>query len=127
MITASNLLFRIGILTPTVTRDEYGAQVTRYDLTRTVAADVKYNKGRRILEHGELWLPTTIGVTTRLHPDLTEHCRILWDGKTYQIDSLNRNHFEGSITIVASKIDEGEGPEDSGGGSGSGSGSGSGE
>jgi head-tail adaptor len=82
MITASNLLFRIGILTPTVTRDEYGAQVTSYALTRTVAADVKYNKGKRILEHGEFWMPTTIGITTRLHPDLTEHCRIVWDGKT---------------------------------------------
>lgn len=127
MITASNLLFRIGILTPTVTRDEYGAQVTSYALTRTVAADVKYNKGKRILEHGEFWMPTTIGITTRLHPDLTEHCRIVWDGKTYQIDSLNHNPFEGSITIIASKIDEGEGPEDSGGGSGSGSGSGSGD
>ncbi len=115
MITASNLIYRIGILTPVITRDEYGAQVTTYNLTRTVSADVKYNKGRRILDHGEMWLPTTIGITTRLHPDLTEHCRIRWDGKTYQIDSLNRNTFEGSITIVATKVDEGEGPEDSSG------------
>jgi len=107
MITASNLLYRIEILTPVITRDQYGAQVTAYHVARTVCADVRYNKGRRILEHGELWLPTTIGITTRLHHELTDACRIRWDGKIYQIDSFNRNPFEGSITIIASKTDDG--------------------
>ena len=107
MITASNLLYRIEILTPTIRRDQFGSQVTVYHVSRTVSADVKYNKGRRILEHGEMWLPTTIGITTRLHDDLTDRCRIRWDGKIYQIDSFNRNRFEGSITIIASKVDEG--------------------
>ena len=122
MLTASNLKYRIGILTPAVSRDRFGAQHTRYDLTRTIYADVRYDKGKRVLEHGEMWLPSSIVITTRLHPELTDHCRIAWDGKVYQIDSFNRDTFEGSITIKASRIDEGDSPEDEGSGSGSGSG-----
>lgn len=122
MITASNLTYRIDILKPVVGQDRFGAQHVRYDYLRTVCADIKYNKGRRALEHGELWLPSTIAVTTRIHEDLTDRCRIRWDGKVYQIDSFNRNRFEGSITITASRVDEGEDPEGSGSGSGSGDG-----
>lgn len=122
MITASTLQYRIGILTPVMVRDVFGAQSVRFDFLRRVWADVRFKKGRRALEHGEVWLPNTIEVTTRLHPDITEHVRIEWSGKTYQIDSLNRDPFAGSLTIVATRVDVGT----EGGGSGSGSGSGSG-
>lgn len=120
MISASTLFHRIGILVPVVVRDTYGAQAVRYEFSRKVKADVRFKKGSRALEHGEVWLPNTIEITTRLHPDLTERVRLQWDGKTYQIDSLNRDPSARSITIVATRIDEGTGDE--GGGSGSGSG-----
>lgn len=107
MITASNLIHRVKILTPRITRDEYGAQVTYYVVTRTVKAAVHYDRGRRALEHREVWLPNTIQVTTRLHPELTEHSRLMWDGRVYQIDSYIRNTFDGSITIVATRVDDG--------------------
>jgi head-tail adaptor len=107
MITASNLIHRVKILTPRIARDEYGAQLVSYVVTRTVKAHVRFQRGRHALEHGEYWLPNTIQVTTRLHPDLTESCRLMWDGKVYQMDSFNRDPFDGSITIVASRVDEG--------------------
>ena len=120
MITASTLTYRVGIYKPVTVRDTFGAQATVFEYVRDVWADVKYKKGSRALEHGEAWLPNTIEITTRLHADLTDHVRLKWDDKVYQIDSLNRDRFQGSMTIVATRIDEGTGDE--GGGSGSGSG-----
>ena len=37
-----------------------------------------------------------------------DRCRLRWDDKTYAIDSLNRSRRDGSITIVASVLDENE-------------------
>ena len=120
MISASVLNFRIGILVPVVVRDVFGAQAIQYEFLRKVKADVKFKKGSRALDHGEVWQPNTIEITTRLHKSITEQVRLQWDGKVYQIDSLNRDPFAGSLTIVATRVDEGTGGD--GGGSGSGSG-----
>lgn len=120
MITASTLRYRVTIFTPATVRDKYGSQSVTFNETRTVWADVHFKKGSRALDHGELWLPNTIEVTTRLHPELTEYVRLRWDGKMYQIDSLNRDVFQGSITILATRVDEGTDPHDEGSGSGSG-------
>lgn len=107
MITASNLTDRITILAPHTDRDAYGAQQTAYIPLRKVWANVKFNKGSRALDSGELWMQNTIVVTTRIHKELTEYCRLKWDDKTYQIDSYNRSRTDGSITITATKIDTG--------------------
>ena len=125
MITANTLRYRIAVLKPVTVRDVFGAESVRYEFMRKVWADVKFKKGSRALEHGELWLPNTIEITTRLHKGLiNEHVRLEWDGKTYQIDSINRDQFAGSLTIVATRVDEGTDPHQGGSGSGSGSGSG---
>lgn len=107
MITASNLTDRITILAPRTDRDAYGAQQTAYIPLRKVWANVKFSKGSRALDSGEMWMQNSIVVTTRIHKELTEYCRLEWDGKTYQIDSYNRSRTDGSITITASKIDTG--------------------
>lgn len=120
MITASNLHDRVGILQPTVVRGTFGSQVVTYTEIRKVWANVKFSKGNRALEHGEMWLPTTIVITMRLHPDVNEYVRLTWEGKTYQITSLNKDIHEGSLTITATTIDEGTDPHDEGSGSGSG-------
>ena len=108
MITASSLTERIGIYVPLTTRDEgFGSQVTRFNKVQEVWASVKYLKGSRALEYGELTHPDSITVTTRLHQSLTEFCHIHWDGKIYQIDSFNRSRTDGSVTMTCSRIDKG--------------------
>ena len=114
MITASNLVYRVGIFQPVTVRDIYGAQAVRYQFVRNVWADVKFKKGSRALDYGEVWLPTTIVITTRLHSDINERVRLRWDDKIYQIDSLNRDHFNGSLTITATQVDKGSGVLDGG-------------
>ena len=114
MITASTLAYRVAILRPVTVRDIYGAQSVRYAYVRDVWADVKFKKGNRALDHGEVWLPTTIVITTRLHSDINERVRLRWDGKVYQIDSLNRDRINGSLTITATEVDKGSGTLDGG-------------
>ena len=120
MITASNLHDRIAILVPNVARDGFGSQAVTYHETRRVWANVKFKKGNRALEHGEVWNPTTIIITTRIHPDIKERVRLVWEDKTYQIDSINKDIHEGSLTITATTVDEGTDPSEEGSGSGSG-------
>ncbi len=120
MITASNLHDRVGILVPDVARDSFGSQSVTYHEARKVWANVKFNKGSRALEHGEMWLPTTIVITMRIHPEVNEYVRLTWEDKTYQITSLNKDIHEGSLTITATTIDEGTDPHEEGSGSGSG-------
>lgn len=120
MITASNLHDRVGIMVPDVARDSFGSQSVTYHEARKVWANVKFSKGIRALEHGEMWLPTTIVITMRIHPEVNEYVRLTWEGKTYQITSLNKDIHEGSLTITATTIDEGTDPHEEGSGSGSG-------
>ena len=120
MISANILQDRVGLLIPTVVRDSFGSQSATYVHTRNVKARVHFNKGKRALEHGELWNPSTVVFTTRIHKEINERVRLTWEGKTYQIDSINKDIHEGSLTITASTIDEGTDPHDEGSGSGSG-------
>lgn len=108
MITASSLTERIGIYVPETTRDEhFGGQRTAYRHAQDVWASVRFLKGARALEHGEVYMQNSISVTTRLHPVLTDSCHIHWDGKTYQIDSFNRSRTDGSVIMTCSRIDTG--------------------
>jgi hypothetical protein len=49
----------------------------------------------------------SIVVTIRNNSLITDRCRIQWDGKIYAIESLNRSVHDGSITITATVVDEG--------------------
>lgn len=122
MITASNLTKRIDVLAPATVRSTYGAQKTTYPKVCSLWADVKFSKGARALDNGELWMQNSIVVTTRINASLTDRCRIGWDGKAYQIDSFNRDVQQGSITMTCSRIDNGDPDAEPGSGSGSGSG-----
>lgn len=107
MITAGKLTERIGILVPTTERNEYGEQVTVWENVKTVWANVVYQKGVHALVAGEAFMNTSIAVTMRNNKIVHDRCRLLWDGKKYNIDSFNRSTSNGSISIVASVSDEG--------------------
>lgn len=70
-------------------------------------ARVTYARGARALNYGESWMGNQISVLIRYTERINERSRIRWNGKLYQIDSFNGSRGEGTITITASKIDEG--------------------
>ena len=107
MLSAGKLTDRVTILAPATEQGEYGEQVTTWTEARTVWANVVYQKGVHALNAGEGWLTGSISVTMRNNNVVRERCRLKWDGRTYLIESFNRSVRDGSIAIVASKVDEG--------------------
>lgn len=109
MLTAGKLTERVTILVPETVRGEFGEQVTSWAEGKTVWANVVFQRGVYALTEGEGWLTGSVTVTMRDNRTVTERCRLLWDGKTYLIESLNRSKADGSMTLVATRVDEGNG------------------
>ena len=112
MLTAGSLKDRVTILEPKLERGKFGEQTIAYIDAKTVWAKVDYKKGSQIITAGEVWMSNDIGITMRYNSIMTEQCRIRWDGKIYQVDSLNRSRADGSMVIVAARIDEGNDVEE---------------
>lgn len=107
MITAGKLSERVSILMPVVTRSESGEQLTDYKEVAKVWANVIFQRGAQALVAGDVFLNRSVVVTMRNNKVITERCRLKWDGKTYVIESLNRSGHDGSITIAATVVEEG--------------------
>ena len=114
MLSAGKLADRVTILVPTTEQGNFGEQVTTWSEARTVWANVVFQRGVHALTAGESWLTGSITITMRDNKIIHDRCRIKWDGKTYLIESFNRSGRDGSITIVASKVDEGNNPAENG-------------
>lgn len=109
MISAGALTERVDIMTPEISRGSMNEQVIQYRKAITVWANVQFQRGARALTAGEAWMNSSAVVTMRYMSVVTDRCRLVWDGKTYRIDSCNRSKRDGSITITASVLDEGSG------------------
>lgn len=109
MISAGKLSERVWILKPTNKQGSFGEQLTSWDEAKVVWANVVFQRGVHALTAGEGWLTGSISVTMRDNDVIDERCRLRWNGRLYMIESLNRSVRDGSIAIVATKIDEGNG------------------
>lgn len=106
MQASGRLTERVQILRSTATVSATGATSRTWEVAATVWANVIFQRGAAVLTAGESWLTRSIVVTMRNNAVVSELCRLVWDGKTYSIESLNRSRLDGSITIAASVIDE---------------------
>ena len=106
MLHSGKLTERVQILRASATVSSTGATVRQWDTVATVWANVIFQRGAAVLTAGESWLTRSIVVTMRNNAVVSELCRLVWDGKTYSIGSLNRSKLDGTITIAASVIDE---------------------
>ena len=112
MLSAGKLSERVTILVPVNEQGNFGEHVTTWTEERTVWANVVFQRGVHALTAGESWLTGSIAVTMRDNNTIHDRCRLKWDGKTYLIESLNRSGRDGSIAIVATKVDEGNQPSE---------------
>lgn len=109
MISSGTLSERIKCEKMSVTRSTSGEQLIAYTtIEDNLPANVKFSKGSRAVDGGEVWHPTTIVITTRNYQQLHDVERITWDNKKYQVISVNADRVNMSITIVADLIDEGK-------------------
>ena len=107
MISSGKFSERVTIHDAFVKQGQFGEQVTTWEPNKTVWANVVFQRGVHALAAGESWLTGSISVTMRDNRIIHERCRLKWDGKTYLIESFNRSGRDGSIAIVATKVDEG--------------------
>lgn len=115
MLRAGSLSERVEILVPIVESGMFNNQSVVYVGQKTVWANVTYQKGAQALTAGEVWLSRTVSVTMRNNSVVNDRCRLKWDEKIYRIESFNRSKADGSISIVASVIDETNEVEQDGG------------
>lgn len=113
MIESGSLNDRIRFVRPLIGTSEYGGRiVTGWNPVFDCWAKVTFNKGSRAISAGEVWLPHTISILMRYTPKVNERDRVIWNEKTYMIDSLNVAKKDGSVTIIATCIDEGTGEDE---------------
>jgi SPP1 family predicted phage head-tail adaptor len=109
MISAGILNQRVEVLEAlNIRRSPTGGQIVDWGTLRHQWACVRYLRGTSALQQGEMWLPSSISVLMRYTAEITERNRLKWQSKTYKIVSLNGSKIDGTLTIVADLVDEGQ-------------------
>lgn len=107
MLGAGYFNDRVSILEPVMQRGENGEQDTTWVEKARVRAKVQFNRGVQALTVAESWMQQQITVTMRATGEVQDNDRIVWQHRQYNIESLNRDKANHSITIVCTKVDEG--------------------
>lgn len=123
---------RVDLLEPTIERSQgLRAQTVVYNVKAAgVRARVIFVRGVSAITQTEAWQNRTINVILRLigkraqraadgatipatgTEAIDENWRIRWEGRTYQIDSLNKDRRNGEVVMVANSTDEGRDCDD---------------
>lgn len=118
---------RVDLLKPRIERSEgmRAQRVVYSEYAEGVHARVLFVRGVSAITQAEAWQNRTINVILRLvgrrrtYPPcesnyeptgteaIDENWRIRWEGRTYQIDSLNKDRRAREVVIVANSTDEG--------------------
>ena len=96
----------IEIWKPTRITTEFGDSETEYVLFYTTRAFVQYNSGSRTLENNEIFYPTNRTFIVRHYVPVVEKMRIKYNGKFYQIISINSNKYYNDKEIYTELVNE---------------------
>lgn len=108
MISSGMMDQRVTPLFPMYSgRSAMGAQTVVWKQLSPRWARVQYAKGTKVLDAGETFLDQEIVVTMYYNAVVTERCRLVWQDRKYEILSLNGTRRDGTLTIRARRIDEG--------------------
>lgn len=105
---------RAGLLTDpitfkkaTITKNKYGQEETSWNDYIVTRGNVKFNSGSRVTENNEIINTYTVTFTVRCYHDIDEFMRILWNGKTYRILSIEYgDRTKQSITVIGELIND---------------------
>lgn len=85
-----------------------GEQIVEWQRGNPRHAKVDYLRGKSALTSGDAWLISSIVVTLRYTRVITDHCRLMWQGRTYRIVAPPEGSLRsGDMTIHCESIDEG--------------------
>lgn len=85
---AGALRHTITIQTRTVTRDSYGGETETWADSATVPASVESLSGREYWAARQTMASEIVRFRIRWRQGVTADCRIVWDGRTWDIESV---------------------------------------
>lgn len=101
-----NLRNKIKVMSFTVTRDEYGAEVETYTELAALRAEVKFVSGNKVIDNKEIFAAQSVQFITHYRSTVTEAMRIDYDGKKYRILSLEEIGYKEGLKINTELINE---------------------
>lgn len=95
---------RILILNKVTPAQADFGETTQYEVQSCVLANVTWNRGVKALREGALDSYDTVMFRMRYNSVVTRESRILYEGVTYQIQSLHADQQENIVQITATEI-----------------------
>ena len=101
------MLEKVTILERESVAGDYGVGSGGYVYTEvvTLCASVVFNRGVKSMREGVLDAYDTIMVRMRWNDIVNRDSFIRYDGRVYQIESLNRNYRENILQVTCSEVD----------------------
>lgn len=84
--------------------NDFGKTGANYEPVKTVWAGCTWTKGVKAMREGALDAYDTCMVRCDWHEELTRQSRLRWDGKTYQIVSLNGDKGLNEMQVTCQEI-----------------------
>lgn len=97
---------RVALLRPTVSRDNFGAETTRYEVPRTVHAEVVWKSGGLRSEVAEHFADGRIEVLIRDAHDVAPLWRVTYQELTYQVSAVEHNRVKGLKRLICDRVNE---------------------
>lgn len=103
---AGKLNETITIVRPETVKDSYGATNTVWDIAAVTKAYVVQNNGVRSVVNNEIFNNYTVEFGIRFYHNIDEKCRIIWNNKKYQIESIVSDRIKNHKIIITTLINE---------------------
>lgn len=106
MIVTGNLRYSIQVIGKTVVKDIYGAETVTWTNKIKLRADRKFMGGDKTVEGKEIFNSQRLIFTTHYRKLVNEDDRIVFDGKTYLINSIVMVGFKEAMQIDCELIND---------------------
>lgn len=103
---AGRLRFIVEIQQRTSVRDAYGAETVTWAPVHTIRADVRFKSGMKQVNEMQIFNAQSIEMYIRYKSDITEEMRVLLNGRTYKIASINEVDYRKTLKIDIERIAE---------------------
>ena len=105
-IIAGDMRYKINVIAPTVTRNEYGEEIESWIIVHTLRAAKKSLGGSKTIDNNEIFTTNSLEFTTHYRYNITEKMRIELGSDTYLINNIAEIGFREGLKITVEKINE---------------------
>lgn len=103
---AGLLQYQIEIYHTAVSKDVYGATITNWELYKKTRANIKVDRGDKIIEAQEVISDYSVTFIIRDYINIDDTMRIYWSNKKYDIISIIPDKQAKNLTLSCRLINE---------------------